>query len=328
MRAGGVRAPSVRQAAAVQLLTVHGAKGLEAPVVLLLDTDGAAARTQTMGMLVDWPGESSAPRRFAFLASESRPPTCCRGALEAEKQARQREELNGLYVAMTRARTELVVSSVAPHVADAGSWWRRLQSVCRPIPEGEVGGAPQAVRAAADILRLDVVPPGPGARAMSDAGDVPTLHDEAEGSAQFGQALHRLLECWPHGEAACPPALRQRVAREFRLTGHALDDAAAMAARILRGEGAWAWDPDSVDWAENEVELHHAGQLLRLDRLVRQREGGVWWVLDYKSAAQPERDAALLAQMQRYRRAVAAIHPGASVQVAFLTGQGRLVVVD
>jgi len=137
-----------------------------------------------------------------------------------------------------------------------------------------------------------------------------------------------LLECWPLGEAVCPPALRQRVAREFRLTGQALEDVAAMADRILRGEGAWAWDPASVDWAENEVEIHHAGQLLRLDRLVRQREGGVWWVLDYKSAARPERDADLLAQMQRYRRAVAAAHPGASVKLAFLTGQGRMVVVD
>jgi ATP-dependent helicase/nuclease subunit A len=51
-------------------------------------------------------------------------------------------------------------------------------------------------------------------------------------------------------------------------------------------------------------------------------------VLDYKSAAQPERDADLIAQMQRYRRAVEAAHLGASVKLAFLTGQGRMVVVD
>jgi ATP-dependent helicase/nuclease subunit A len=295
-------------------------------VVLLLDTDSAAARTQTMGMLVDWPGESAAPRRFAFLASESRPPACCQDTLEAEKQARQREELNGLYVAMTRARSELVVSSVAPHVPAQGSWWRRLQSLCQPISEDELAIDAKAARAETDTLRLDVVPQGAGP--SETPVTVQASSDGGEANTQFGQALHRLLECWPLGVTACPPALRQRVAREFRLTGQALEDAAAMADRILRGEGAWAWDPSSVDWAENEVELHHAGQLLRLDRLVRQREGGVWWVLDYKSAAQPERDAALLAQMQRYRRAVAAAHPGASVKLAFLTGQGRLVVVD
>ncbi len=100
-----------------------------------------------------------------------------------------------------------------------------------------------------------------------------------------------------------------------------------MAARIRRGEGAWAWDAQAVDWAGNEVEMHHEGELLRLDRLVRRREGG-WWVLDYKSATRPEQDEELLAQLRRYRRAVAAAHPGEAVQAAFLTGQGRLVPVE
>ena len=98
-----------------------------------------------------------------------------------------------------------------------------------------------------------------------------------------------------------------------------------MAQRILQGEGAWAWDPAQVDWQGNEVELHFAGELLRLDRLVRRRGSGEWWVLDFKSAAQPERQPELLAQMARYREAVAAAYPGAAVRTAFLTAQGTLV---
>ncbi len=327
MRAGGVRAPVVTQAGAVQLLTVHGAKGLEAPVVLLLDADGAPAQAQNMGMLVDWPGESAAPRRFAFVASETQPPVCCVEALALELQARQREELNGLYVAMTRARSELVISSVEPHIVGEGSWWRRLQPLCEPVPEADLAPVAPADASRVDICRLDIVPLGAGARdAQGPLGPAARVAPD-EGHARFGQALHRLLECWPAGEVACPAPLRQRVAREFRLTGAVLEDAATMAARILRGEGAWAWDPQAVDWAGNEVELHHEGELLRLDRLVRQREGGHWWVLDYKSAAQPQRDEALLAQMRRYRRAVGAAHPGETVHAAFLTGQGRLVPV-
>ncbi len=61
LRAGGVRAPSVAVTDAVQLLTVHGAKGLEADLVLLLDTDTSAQRAQTMGVLVKWPGHAAAP---------------------------------------------------------------------------------------------------------------------------------------------------------------------------------------------------------------------------------------------------------------------------
>lgn len=310
----------------MQLLTIHGAKGLEAPLVLMLDTDAGPARAETMGVIVDWPGEASAPQRFAFLASESRPPTCCRAALDAEKQARQREELNALYVAMTRARGELVVSSVTPRNAAEGSWWRRVQPLCAPVPQDQLALADVQHADLSATCVLPVVPAPTTPLAKPDKDD-PVLATQS-GESRFGQALHRLLECWPAQGAACPPALMQRVAREYGLSVTALRDVASMAGRILEGEGAWAWDTARVDWTGNEVELHHEGQLLRLDRLVRQREGGVWWVLDYKSAAQPQQDEELLAQMHRYRRAVQAAHPGALVRTAFLTGQGRLVPVE
>ena len=74
--------------------------------------------------------------------------------------------------------------------------------------------------------------------------------------------------------------------------------------------------------------LYHQGELLRLDRLVRRRTPQEWWVLDFKSAARPERDAGLVDKMQRYRRAVEAAQPGAAVKAAFLTGQGRMVVIE
>jgi ATP-dependent helicase/nuclease subunit A len=100
-----------------------------------------------------------------------------------------------------------------------------------------------------------------------------------------------------------------------------------MAQRILAGEGAWAWDRTIIDWHANEVPLHHEGQLLRLDRLVR-KTSGEWWVLDYKSAARPEQQAELIGQLRRYRDAVRAACPGAPVRAAFLTGRGKLVVLE
>ena len=326
MRAGGVRAPAVAQAEAVQLLTVHGAKGLEAPLVILLDTDAPPTRAQTMGVLVDWPGQSDIPRRFAFLASESRPPTCCVQALEVELQARQREELNALYVAMTRSRQELVISSVAPRGASSGSWWRRVQPRCVEVDAAQMQPAATAAADGPATCWLAVVP-----AAAPATGGEPAIRSASlpgEDHSRFGQALHRLLECWPSGTLEPPAALRQRLAREFRLTAGALEEVAAMARRVLEGEGAWAWDPAHVDWSGNEVELHFEGALLRIDRLVRRREDGAWWVLDYKSASQPERDAQLIDQVRRYRRAVQALHPGQVVRAAFLTGLGRCVLVD
>jgi ATP-dependent helicase/nuclease subunit A len=218
-----------------------------------------------------------------------------------------------------------VLSSVQPHVAGEASWWQRLQPLCTALQ------APRGGIAAAGLVRNDerfVLPQLPALAAVQPREVLQPapkpLPDSDE--SRFGQALHRLLEGWTAGSRDFAVAQVWRVAREFALSEAAAGEAAAMAQRILAGEGAWAWDSASVEWAANEVPLHHEGELLRLDRLVR-RTSGEWWVLDYKAAARPEQQAELIQQLRRYRLAVQAACPGAPVQAAFLTGQGRLVIV-
>jgi ATP-dependent helicase/nuclease subunit A len=139
--------------------------------------------------------------------------------------------------------------------------------------------------------------------------------------------MHRLLE-WARPGAPLAQAHVRAAGREFGLDAAAARVAAAMAQRIRAGAGAWAWEAEALAWQGNEVTLVHGGEVLRIDRLVQHRASGVWWVLDYKSAGRPERDAQLIAQLQRYREAVSQAHPGATVRAAFLTGQGELVDVE
>ncbi|HZY18237.1 MAG TPA: UvrD-helicase domain-containing protein [Ramlibacter sp.] len=339
LKSGRLPGPALAEDGAVRLLTVHGAKGLEAPLVLLLDTDAPAARAETMGVLVDWPGEAAAPRRFSFIASETRPPGCNADALAQEQDARRREELNALYVAMTRARRELVVSSVEPRTPAAGSWWQRLSLHCEPVEPGAIAGpatiaVPDTAVAQATDRRgppgtflLRVVPPAP-ARAAA-AGSATRQAEAAAGSeaSRVGELLHRLLELHGAGAGQVDPLRLAALGRTFGVDADGQRQARAMAGRIATGEGAWAWDPAHVAWAADEVELVHEGEVLRLDRLVQRRDGG-WWVLDYKSAARPQLDPVLREQLRRYARAVAAASPGAPVTCAFLTGEGRLVRLD
>jgi len=323
LRSGGFRAPSIAAADAVQLLTVHGAKGLESKLVLLLDTDASAQRVQTMGVLVKWPGEAVAPERFVFVASEKHPPACTVDDLADELAARQREEINALYVATTRARNELVLSAVAAARPNPRSWWSRLEPRCAPV------GAPGAVSTAnaagsADAFAMRMLP------LMPEKSVVPTpgwgAPDADARPSAMGRAMHRLLE-WTRPGASLAPAQVRAAAREFGLDAKSARAAAAIASRIRAGRGAWAWDADALDWQGNEVTLVHRGQTLRVDRLVRHRESGDWWVLDYKSAARPERDAALIEQLQGYRDAVQSAHPEETVRAAFLTGQGEVVML-
>jgi ATP-dependent helicase/nuclease subunit A len=215
-----------------------------------------------------------------------------------------------------------VVSSVVPSGAgNAPTWWQRLLPHAQPLP------APTAAvplhPTAAGTFTLRVVP---GAQQAASMEWLRPATPEGSSASRLGEAMHRLLETWQPGEAVRAAQLRE-VQRLFALDAASAQQAAAMAQRIVQGEGAWAWDPQQVEWGGNEVALHFGGELLRLDRLVRRRGSGEWWVLDYKSAAQPERQPQLVEQMRRYGQAVAAANPGAAVRTAFLTAQGKLVVV-
>jgi ATP-dependent helicase/nuclease subunit A len=75
------------------------------------------------------------------------------------------------------------------------------------------------------------------------------------------------------------------------------------------------------------VPVNHAGQSLRIDRLVRERDSGQWWVLDYKSAHSPQTQIALLDQMQGYAQALRAVPDIGEVRLAFINPQGSLLEV-
>ncbi|MDD5323989.1 MAG: UvrD-helicase domain-containing protein [Polaromonas sp.] len=327
LKAGGTQAPASLDPQAVRLLTIHGAKGLEAETVLLLDTDTVERSADSMSVLIDWPGEAAEPRKFVFLVSETRPPACAEDALAAEKAARKREEINALYVAMTRAKGTLAISSIEPHKPTTDSWWQRLQALMPPLdlPADHAFSSQSDASPDAGIFQLPELPALPEAMALKLSTE--TREDKDSLSARIGKAMHRLLE-WG-GAGSAPHAAA--AAREFRLSPAQAAQAAALAQRIQAGEGAWAWRHDAIAWEGNEVDLVYQGQPLRLDRLVQRKDAGFagqWWVLDYKSAMAPQQQPGLRAQLQAYRAAVQLIYPGATVKAAFLTGQGTLVELD
>jgi len=379
LRAGGFPAPVVAAEGAVRLLTVHGAKGLEAPVVVLLDTDGEAPRADSMGTLVQWPGAAAHPTRFVFMASGARPPACAAQALAEDRQAQAREELNALYVALTRAETTILLSATVPRNANPLSWWTLLRAqdwvdASAPITDPSGAGlqtdpaalhllpAPLAqaaepatplataliaavasqIAGPATTAQLPVLPPLARAPVAPDiaAAQQP---DPSTPASRTGQAMHRLLERLPLAHAAAgggpadtasgvgPPISPWRaqdlaaVAAEFALDAAQTEAAHAMALGILRGQGAWCFEPAALLWAGNEVAIQVGGRSLRIDRLVQRRDSAHWWVLDYKSAAAPEQDAALLSQLRSYRDAVAHAYPQAIVRAAFLTPQGACI---
>ncbi|MCX7258526.1 MAG: hypothetical protein NTZ64_17915, partial [Polaromonas sp.] len=109
-----------------------------------------------------------APRKFVFLVSESAPPACAQETLVAEQTARKREELNALYVALTRARHTLVISSIEPHRATTDSWWQRLRA--QMPPQDETAEAPAPAPAAKTVCSLGLIVGGVQAGGLSHGG--------------------------------------------------------------------------------------------------------------------------------------------------------------
>ena len=331
-------APPVR-ADAVRLLTIHGAKGLEAECVFVTDADPERQATETTTLLVEWPVEAERPRRCAFVYSESRCPASLQPLLESEMQAREREELNGLYVAMTRAKRRLVFSATEPFLAPLGkTWWQRVAPfaiVDVPMAEGMAkapAARPAAERRAATLkvlpprTRVGTSKPAPNpepqpARAPADVG-------WQAGAAPLGRAVHRVLE-WAaqDSNASSIEALALAAAREFGVAAvPVLQHARAI---FEHPEGARFFAGPQILWSGNEVAVSVAGEVRRIDRLVHVDEGDstVWWVLDYKLRHDPEALAPYRQQLLAYREAVRAAQPGYAVRCAFITGGGRVVEI-
>jgi ATP-dependent helicase/nuclease subunit A len=316
---------------AVQLLTIHGAKGLEARVVFVIDTDpearSSADRHDSATVLVDWMAGDAHPRSFAFVASERRPAPSLEAAMARERTARAREEMNGLYVAMTRARERLVFSASAPHQAASGpSWWARLAPVCGAFVSVPLAPAANETSTAVRVWRL----PSLGRQAPKPVATdtVP----RAEG-ARLGELVHRCLE-WlagPQGPWVERVDELARAAAGELGADAALASAAAAAVRRMLADadirGLLGAEP--LLWAGNEVPVVADGHPGRIDRLVLRptAQGEQWWVLDYKTETRPDTDPELVAQLMRYQRAVQAGDPARPVRAAFITGDGRLLEI-
>jgi ATP-dependent helicase/nuclease subunit A len=109
----------------VRVMTVHGAKGLEAPIVFLADACASSPRTERLlSLSVDGDKRVPAwvPRLELDCAATSR-------ARRDEAASRAREERRLLYVAMTRARDRLIVAGCPVNgKVPASSWYAMVKN--------------------------------------------------------------------------------------------------------------------------------------------------------------------------------------------------------
>ena len=107
----------------VQLLTIHGSKGLESPIVFLADCNGTASNRNAYASLVRWPANKSRPTHFQLQLSKENTDQVTQKLQQEKRDEQAREELNLLYVALTRAREQLYISGNASNKKQENSWY-------------------------------------------------------------------------------------------------------------------------------------------------------------------------------------------------------------
>lgn len=107
---------------AVQVMTAHASKGLQAPVVVLPETGTSFySQSKTDHKLWRVDGETHQDDLFLFGASEQHRTSLQSALMKAEKQRVFDDEMRLLYVALTRAQEHLIIAATAPAKED--NWY-------------------------------------------------------------------------------------------------------------------------------------------------------------------------------------------------------------
>ena len=343
----------------VRVMTVHGAKGLEAPVVILPDTSTKAASQ-------GGPLMQTAEGGFLWCSRKADDGQSSADARQARSDAGDAESLRLLYVALTRARDRLIVCGVEPRRASMkeGSWWDWIAKALEDPeiapevrtlssddePRARYGADPviaeaapearSAVAATPDWL-LAKAPPEPAALAyaspsqMADGqkGPSPSPLASTGGLGRFrrGDLIHRLLQLLPD----LPPGERRAaaaslMAREHDLTPEQRAEMASAALGVLEDERFGAvFGPGSRAEAaiaggapDLPAGLKVSG---RLDRLVIEKDRVL--VADFKTnrpspSRIEEADRGYITQMAVYAAVLRAAFPGRKVEAALVWTDG------
>ena len=342
----------------VRVMTVHGSKGLQAPIVILADATGKPGNSADLSLSDDPDGTQGDDARkvpLPAIAADQRAGRMAE-AHEAASVANMQEHWRLLYVAMTRAEEALFIGgALSARQAKSGvpqdSWYAHLAPLFEepeladpvftarrewgkhpePLDRQEEGEA-EEVRPEPPLWLIQPIGPEPRpprplapSGAGEEQGSEPPLPpDVAAIAARRGTLIHRLLERLPEIAASDRPS-----AAEAWLNRQAGDLAEDVRAEMLGSALSVIDTPDfaaifshaalaEVPLAATVGGVVIAGTADRL--LVTDSE---ITVVDFKTTRRPpERlediPAATIRQMAAYVAALVQIYPGRGVRAAIL----------
>ena len=340
----------------VRVMTVHGAKGLEAPIVIMPDTTSAPTGGNKRPLLLPVEADGNRPALMIWAGSSEDDDQVAASARAAREVRELTERKRLLYVALTRAEDWLILCGAEPGTKPKETWYEMLETGMahtgptqqHPSPTGEGqmlrfqtgpdhSGAPLEVKseAAATPERLpDWVKPArpePRVERRNPSDLVPHKTDGGTGLGRRqalvrGTAIHALLERLSGTPEERWPILASRVLESVAPDLDAKEYAGVIAeatAALSLPETAEFFGPRSL--AEVSVAIDdrpsRPRMIGRIDRLLVTNDSV--GILDIKSdALVPEvpKDVpeSYLAQLGAYYSAIACSWPAHTIGLAIL----------
>ncbi|MFX0545474.1 double-strand break repair helicase AddA [Roseovarius sp. S1116L3] len=324
----------------IRVMTVHGAKGLEAPIVILPET--GKRKNEVRAQLLDLGG---AP---VWRAKSGVIPEAQSTVLDRMKDAQAAERDRLLYVAMTRAEKWLIVASAKEPGENGDSWYEKIRGGLTHLgaaPYRIHGGdglrlergdwtgavqapAPEEMRQPAPLpahfsTHAPAMPDATAPRSPSDLGGAKALPGDAgqdEDAAKLrGTQIHALLEFLPNQPEAEWPGIAARILPAAPNVQDLLDETARC---ITSADLSQLWAPAALPEVGITAELSGLGRLQGvIDRLILTE--GAALIVDFKTnATVPETPEAcpdgLLRQMGAYAAMAALLYPDRRIDTAIL----------
>ena len=306
----------------VRVMTIHGAKGLEAPIVILADTSQRKSHQNA-------PQVQASDGMPFWTRSAKETPDALAHVEEDRRASEDRETARLLYVALTRAENWLIVCGAGEKPDAEGRWYGMVQSAAQTVPlrhrwdPPPVDVAPVSTSAPPDISSLKN-PPTPFARqkpinpsvtgaAHSLAGEV----DDIDAAAR-GTLIHTLID------ALSPLPMADRAAAGTRfLKGADFETGALDAAltTLANPDLAHLFAPDTLAEVSISAKGTHRPIFGRIDRL--HITDTTVTAVDFKSnrivpATPTDVPEGLLIQMGLYALALAQIYPDHRIDTAIV----------
>ncbi len=364
---GELKREAGRSEGLVRVMTVHGAKGLQAPIVILADAADNPDLSPPRGLelIEDVLGTQRKVPLPGLRKAEKAGPV--RAAEEMAKREEREEHWRLLYVAMTRAEEALFVTGAlgqGKSELPLDSWYAQLAPLFDTVPPrldsiwgtvrriGDLGKAPPAEGVASSPEPADAALPAcyrhaigpeprpprplaPSSLGEENAADPPLRPGPgAAAAAQRGTLMHKLLERLPE-LASDERTAAALLWLETAAPGLPRDEHRAMVSAVLAVLDEPAWQ--DVFGADSLAEVPIAalvGERIvsgTIDRLLIRPD--VIRIVDFKTGRRPPSEPGAipvpyLRQMAAYVQALAVIYPGQRVESALLfTHAPRLFVL-